>query len=130
VYSDRLGGDFNLIVKTQNLQIVFITRDNKVAWKHEDSLSQIKEVQFFDYKSLEAKDINPYFDYLGNISMKIILMSLDEHKDQIADIPTNIMRRINAQSTRLVKWVNKLAQSFSTLSKLTLKQYPYLLIQN
>lgn len=54
--------------------------------------------------------------------LKLFIIFIDEHKDSIVDIPTNIMRRINAQSSRFIKWANTLIQSFSTFSKSTLKE--------
>lgn len=54
-----------MIIKTENLQNILITKDHGIAWKQEDSLSEIKEIQFFDYETLGDRQINPYFESLG-----------------------------------------------------------------
>jgi hypothetical protein len=106
VYSTRLGDDFRMILKTENLQNIMVTKESNIVWKHEDSLSQIQEIQFFDYESLEEREINPYFDHL------------DENNDKLADLPTNLILRLKAQTNKLVQGVNNLLKFASTTVKL------------
>jgi len=94
VFADRIGGDYRLVIKTENLQILGVAGD-RLTWRREDSLSEIQEVQFFEYQSLEAQELNPYFEHL------------DEHKDNLADLPANIIRRLTAQSAKFTRFVNE-----------------------
>lgn len=110
IFADRIGGDYRLIVKTENLQIFSISND-KVNWRREDSLSEIQEVQFFEYQSLEALELNPYFEHL------------DEHKDSLADLPANFIRRLTAQSTKFAKWANTFIGELKNVDLKNIKEF-------
>ena len=93
-----------------------MVRDHKITWKHEDSVSEIKQVQFFDYESLEEKELNPYFENLGILSSEWTLdFCLDDHRDGIIHVPANFILRVKAQANKLVHGVNNLLKSVSTL---------------